>query len=136
MKNKNYEKTTLIKIIIIIFALLIIIFLTFTINHKIFTYKTINGIVIKKNTLLIVISKKQQEIIDKNTYMYLNNKKTKYNILEVRKDSIKKGKDKYNEIIINCKFDKSYKTNDVINLQLKDKKIRIIEMFKLIWEGD
>ena len=32
--------------------------------------------------------------------------------------------------------DKKYKANDTISISIKDKKYHLIEMFKLIWDGD
>ena len=94
------------------------------------------GIVLKDNILLLVSSKEENIIINKNKYLYMNTKKSNYKILEVKRNIITKGNKKYNEITIETKFDKKYKSNDMIEILFKDKKIYLIEMFKKVIRGD
>ena len=42
----------------------------------------------------------------------------------------------YHELLIDFRFDKKYKTSDVVTISIKKEKYRLIEMFKLIWDGD
>ncbi len=135
MKVKSYEKIILIKLLIIGILLLELIFFYLLYTHKEFNYKKMNGIVVKDNVMVLVLSKEERKILYKNSYLILNDKIRKYTILEDKGVFIKKDDKKFYEIIIKTKFDKKYKTNDSIEVNLKNNKYRIIEMFKLIWKG-
>lgn len=135
MKIKSYEKIMLIKLLIIGILLLELIFFYLLYTHKEFNYKKMNGVVVKDNVVVLVLSKEERKILYKNSYLVLNDKIRKYIILEDKGIFIKKGDKKYYEVIIKTKFDKKYKANDSIEVNLKNNRYRIIEMFKLIWEG-
>lgn len=136
MKVRNYEKKTFINIMLIFLVLLeITIFVLFSIN-KINIYENVSGIVVKDDLVVLIINNKTKKIIYKNTLLYLNNKKLKYEIVEDRGYVLKRNKEDYSEILISFKFDKNYKVNDSLQLTLKKEKINIIEIFKIIWEGD
>lgn len=136
MKVRNYEKKTLIYILLIFLILLEIIILILFYKNKINIYENIPGVVVKDNLVVLIVNDKTKKIIYKNTLLYLNNKKIKYEIIEDRGYVLKRNKEKYSEILISFKFDKNYKVNDSLQLMFKKKKIRIIEIFKIIWEGD
>lgn len=136
MKVRNYEKKIFIYFLLIILILFEIIILILFYKSKINIYENIPGIVIKDNLVVLIVNDKTKKNIYKNTLLYLNNKKIKYEIIEDRGYVLKRNKEKYSEILISFKFDKNYKVNDSLQLMLKKEKIRIIEMFKIIWEGD
>ena len=136
MKVRNYEKKTLIYILLIFLILLEIIIVILFYKNKINIYENIQGVVVKDKIVVLIVNDKTKKIIYKNTLLYLNNKKIKYEIIEDRGYVLKRNKEKYSEILISFKFDKNYKVNDSLQLMFKKKKIRIIEIFKIIWEGD
>ena len=136
MKIRNYENKNIIKILIInvlIFELITIIFLY---KEKMYIYENIQGIVIKDNLVNLIITDKQNKILNKNSNLYLNGKKIKYKIIEDRGYVLKKDRIKYKNVLIRIKFNKKYKVNDSLNLIFKSKKITKIEIFKIVWEGD
>ena len=122
--------------ILIFLILLEIIIVILFYKNKINIYENIQGVVVKDNLVVLIVNDKTKKIIYKNTLLYLNNKKIKYEIIEDRGYVLKRNKEKYSEILISFKFDKNYKVNDSLQLMFKKKKIRIIEIFKIIWEGD
>lgn len=136
MKIKSYEDLFTIKLLILITTIIEIIFVSYLFTNKTYTYIKLDGIVIKDNLINIIVSKKEQKIIDKNKYLYLNDKKIKYKIIEEKLDIIKKDNNKYNQLILEFKFNNKYKANDIISLTFKNKKINFIEIFKNIIEGD
>ena len=85
---------------------------------------------------MIIMSKEEREILNKNSYIYVDSLKKKYKIREIRKDVITKNKKKYSEVLIEYKFNKKLKANDVIDIVIKDNKKMIIELFKQLWDGD
>ena len=99
------------------------------------TLKKYDCIVTNKNICLLIINKKEKNILYKNSSLYLENKLKKYKILEDNDVIITKGREKYNEVLISFKFNNS-KTNDVLKIVFKNKKESLINIFKLIWDGD
>ena len=133
MKVRNYEKKLVIYLLLVVITLVEIIFMISIYNKKIYTYEILNAVVVKDNLVLLIISDKQNKILNKNSYLYLNGEKIKFKITEDRGYVIK---NKYKELLIELKFNKKYKANDSLQLILKKEKIRLIEIFKIIWEGD
>ena len=101
-----------------------------------YIYENIQGIVIKDNLVNLIITDKQNKILNKNSNLYLNGKKVNYKIIEDRGYVLKKDRIKYKNVLIRIKFNKKYKVNDSLNLIFKSKKIKTIEIFKIVWEGD
>ena len=136
MKIKKYEKYSLVISMCIIIFIIEVIFTFLLITTKEYKYKKINGVVVKDNLVDIVIPSKEKNIIYKNKYVYLNDKKIKFKIVEEKKNVYKHNKEKYHELLVSYKFDKKYKTSDILSISIKKEKYRLIEIFKLIWEGD
>ena len=135
MNKKSYENLTLPKLLILLVFLMEIIFFLILKNYKIYNYKKYACIVTNKNICLLIINKKEKNILYKNSSLYLENKLKKYKILEDNDVIITKGREKYNEVLISFKFNNS-KTNDVLKIVFKNKKESLINIFKLIWDGD
>ena len=136
MKVRNYEKKILINFLLIFLILLEIIIFILCFINKMNVYENISGIVLKDDLVVLIVNNETKKNIYKNTLLYLNNKKIKYEIVEDRGYILKRNKEEYSEILISFKFDKNYKVNDSLQLMLKKEKVRIIEIFKIIWEGD
>ena len=136
MKIKKYEKFSLVISMCIIIFIIEVIFTFLLITTKEYKYKKINGVVVKDDLVDIVIPSKEKNIIYKNKYLYLNDKKIKFKIVEEKKNVYKHNKEKYHELLVSYKFDKKYKTSDILSISIKKEKYRLIEIFKLIWEGD
>ena len=135
MKTRNYEKKDLITILIIILIILEFISIIFLISNKSYTYKKLTGIVMKDNLVTMILSKEERKFIYSNKNIYLNDKLLKYSIKEDRGIILKKNNKKYYELLINVKFSKNIKANEVLNFSIKDKKKTLIEILKDIWEG-
>lgn len=136
MKTKKYEQQSFVIFACVLILILEIIFVITIYKHKEYKYEKLTATVIKDNLVVLVISSNTKKVLYKNKYLYLNDKKKKYKIIEEKQSVIKKGKKKYYEVLINYKFDKQYKTSDIMFISIKKEKYRIIEIFKLIWDGD
>lgn len=136
MKIRNYEKTKEITIIIILVIIIESFFFTFLINNKIYCYNQMSTVVLKDNVVMLVASKKEKELLYKNAKLFLKDKKVKYRIIEDKGVIITRNNKKYYEVLLEFKFDKKYKTNDTITVSLQEEKIKLIKIFKLIWDGD
>ena len=69
-------------------------------------------------------------------YFEVGSKIKKYKVIKDDGYILKRNNIKYRSLLIKVKFNKNYKANDSIELIFKSKKIRILEIFKIIWEGD
>lgn len=136
MKLKNYEKNSLIIAIGVFTLILEIIFFTVLINKKIYSYNKMSGIIMKNNIVIVVLDKEELFNLHKNVYVYHNNKRIKFKIEKNNGAIISKGNNKYYEVLIKLKLPKNYKSNDLVELTIKNKKIISIKIFKLIWDGD
>lgn len=133
MKRK-YEKNELIVFFSILFFILIIIVCLFLWYKKISIYKTFSGIVYKDNVLEVVVSVDDLKLFYKNEVIYIEDKSYKLDILKVDENILKRGGKKYSSVFINVKFTDMYKLNDVITFSIREKGMRLIEIFKIIWE--
>ena len=136
MRIKKYEKKSFILFICFITFIFELVFFIIVYESKEYKYEKLTSTVVKNNLVLLVVSKDTKQILYKNKYLYLNDKKKKYKIVEERKSVIKQGRKKYYELLIRYKFDKNYKSSDIMSISIKNEKYRMIEIFKLIWDGD
>ena len=133
MKVKNYEKNELVIFIIIIIFLVELFFVLFLYKYKIYEYKTLTGIAHENNTITLIVTKEEKKMLNKNKKVYIDNKYNKFKIIEDKGYLMKKNNTKYYEILISVKNNK--KSNEVVNISVKNKKIEIIRLLKKIWEG-
>ena len=134
MRDKNYEKQNIIILITLIVITVEIVLLIKTITFKMPTYKKISGIVIKQDLLSVIVSKEDKKLIYQNQKVYLNNKTMIY---EIYKDNglIIKSSKKYYQLFLKIKLRKKYKTGDIIDLTITDRKKTIFKIFKNSWKG-
>lgn len=135
MKLKNYEKKELLLLAIIGLFIVEIIFIASLMIKTCNIYDTYQGIVQKKNIIIVFIDDNQLKDFYKNHYIYVNNQKKKFKLRKVTRDVLTRKKVKYHEILIEFNFEKKLKENDVVDFSLQKEKIKLIEIFKVIWEG-
>ena len=136
MKIKKYEKFSFVLFIYLFTFILEFIYVIVLFENKEYKYEKITAMVVKNNLAIIVISPQNKKLLYKNKYLFINNKKKKYEIVEERNNTIRQGKNKYYEVLIKFKFDKNYKSSDIMSISIKKEKYRMIEIFSLIWDGD
>lgn len=136
MIQKKYEDLTKIKIITVLLIIIQLIFILLMTNYKVYKDKTLTCIVMNKNICLLVLDDKEKELLHKNMKLYVNDKENTFKIIEDNNVVVTNGKKKYKEILIKVDLVKSYKTNDTVNLTIRERKIKLIEIFKVILEGD
>ena len=134
MRQKAYQSRLLITYLIMLTIILEVIFIFILNSNKIYKYKEFYCIMSQKNTCLLVIKKKEKKLLYKNSILYIKNKKIKFQIVEDNGIVITKNKEIYNEVLI--KLNRNYPGKETLNVLLPDKKIKLLEIFKLIWEGD
>lgn len=136
MIQKKYENLKKIKIITVLLIIIQLIFILLMTNYKVYKDKTLTCIVMNKNICLLVLDDKEKELLHKNMKLYVNDKENTFKIIEDNNVVVTNGKKKYKEILIKVDLVKSYKTNDTVKLTIRERKIKLIEIFKIILEGD
>ena len=135
MKTRNYENKFELYIFIILFLITFLSFIVFLFLNKHFVYKNFTGIVSNKEVIFMVKSSDTKYFYH-NANLFHDSKKKKFTIKKVYKNILKKNNVNYYQIIINFKFSNKYKDNDALNISLKQKKERYIDIFKIIWKGE
>ena len=136
MKNRIYERTTFIKVLILIVLILEIIFILELTHIKEFKYHKITGVVIKNNYILIVVDKQERKLLYNSKKLYHKDNHQKYEIVEDRGKVLNNNKKNYYELVIKTNFKNKYKANDIYEIVIPKEKFRLIEIFKTIWEGE
>jgi len=134
--NKSYENTSFINVLVYLLVIIECIFFISLNYYKISKYYLINGIVYTDELILVVVDKSERKDIYNNSFFYIDNKKINYLINEDRGITLKKNNTDYYEILLDIKINKKYKINDSINISIKKKNEKIINIFNNIWEDD
>ena len=83
---------------------------------------------INNNVYEVIVNSKELNNFYNNSSLYLKNKKYNYKIDRVNKNILVKNNKKYHELYIKFKYDK-YKSNDIVDIALIDKRKRVINIF-------
>ena len=135
LKTRNYEDKFLLNIFIIFFYIIFISFVIFLFFNKHFVYKNFTGVVSNKNVIFMV-KDNDVSFFYHNATLFSDSKKRKFTINTVHKNILTKDGDKYHQIVINFKFSNNYKDNDALTISLRQKKERLVDVFKIIWKGE
>lgn len=134
--KKSYENYKKIILCISVFFIFIGIFI-FSLNRKgIIIYEKFSGIYFKENTLVLVLNDEEINLFLKNKKLFINNKKRSFEIEKIDKDILERNGDNYSQVYIKTDISTMYKINDVIEISVMDKKIKLFNIFRIIWEGD
>ncbi len=136
MKKKNYEKTTGIIFLLVMLIVIEIIVIVILYNNKIYSYTIIDSLYLDDKNIMTFVNKEERNVLYKNTSLYIDNKKIKYTILKDKGVTLKDNKQEYYEIYLKLKIKGKYKQNDHIKITIQNKKIKLLKIFKLIWDGD
>lgn len=136
MKVRNYEKKGIIGISIGIVFIIEILFIINLIHIKMYQYEKIQGIIVKEDFVKIIITSKNKKRLYGHSKIYIKDKKEKYEIIEDYGIILKKNKEEYFEILLKIKTPKKLKATDTVDLMIQTEKKPLIDMFKIIWEGD
>ncbi len=130
LKTKKYEKTTCIFLIIIVLVFVEIILFVNIKSIKVVSYHQIPLILSNEREGYVVVNQKDRMNLYKNKYLYIQNKKIEYEMLEDQK--IKER----NEYQITIKLSKKIKQKEMVMMTIENKKISVIDMMINAWGGD
>ena len=106
----------------------------YTAFKRINNYQVLSGRIRKKNIVEVMIDTKHINILYQNNSVYINDKKTKFSIVEVSRDILRQSNTKYSLVLIEVKVDGI--ENDFVTLTFLDKKINLWKIFNVIWKGE
>ena len=133
MKIRNYEKKQGILLFGIgLFLLEVGVFLLLW-RHKVFCYRRISGVFVKENLVLLMLSSRDRKLLYQNHSVLFQSKKQSYQIEEDRGVLFEKEGIRYYEILLKMKIPKEKKANDLLELSIREKKERILKIFKNTW---
>ena len=136
MRLANYEKSYGLNFFILIFLILGLILLGYTIFYKINSYYVIYGVVQHEGLIEAIDNDREFTIYNKNgNYIYVDNKKIKVKSSKVIKNILKEENSNYHDLLINCSL-KNKKDGDSVKIVLRDRQISLGEIFKVIKDGD
>lgn len=135
MKYKRYERKELLIFFSCCLLFLEILFFFQLGMKKMPIYESLEAVVQKQDLVLLIVNQEQLEIIYHNHYLFINDKKKKYNVRKVTKNVLKRKNIKYHEVLLEFSFSTEKKEQDVFSIAISKEKIRGIDIFKVIWEG-
>lgn len=135
MRLRNYEKRIGILSITIVFLIIVVLVICFMSFYKIPSYLTIQGVFTNDNVIEVMLDKNTTKVLYRNSNLYIDNKKYKFNIRGTITDALTKDSKKYNISYIECSKNK-YKDKDIVELVLFREKVSLIKVFGLIWKED
>lgn len=136
MRLANYEKSYGLNFFILIFLILGLILLVYTIFYKINSYYVIYGVVQHEGLIEAIVNDREVTIYNKNgNYIYVDNKRIKVKSSKVIKNILKEEDSNYHDLLINCSL-KNKKDGDSVKIVLRDRQISLGEIFKVIKDGD
>lgn len=136
MRLANYEKSYGLNFFILIFLILGLILLGYTIFYKINSYYVIYGVVQHEGLIEAIVNDRDVTIYNKNgNYIYVDNKRIKVKSSKVIKNVLKEEDSNYHDLLINCSL-KNKKDGDSVKIVLRDRQISLGEIFKVIKDGD
>lgn len=132
--KKNYEKFSLITFIVFIFIFIEFVIISTFYSKKYRDYKVLNMIVVTSNYTKAYLDTKNYDLIKSNKYLYVDNKRLRYEIIDVNRNILKQNKKWYHEVLFKIKLPKKYKDNDTVIISIYSHKEFLFNIFKKCWE--
>ena len=132
--KKVYEKNNCVIFFSVVLFIIICIFIMFLLMSKVIIYKNISGVVASDNVLTFLVNDEDLKLFHSNKTIYLFGKKCRFDILKIDKDLLKRDGDMYHQVYLKVKFSKKYKVKDVLEISIVEKRLKCINIFKIIWE--
>lgn len=134
--KKNYEKIQGLYFAIFLFIIIEIVICYLYFHKQYRTYTNLTSIVITNNYIKAYVDSNSLQELKQSKYFYVDNKKIKYDLINIEKNILKKGKIPFHEVMIKFNIPKKYKDNDTIYISIYSKKKGIYTIFKKCWESD
>lgn len=133
--KKKYENNQNLIIISWLFLIIALWSSLTVLNKEIYIYKKISGVLYTDSAMEVVISREDTKLLQKNKYVFINNKKMKIKIVQVNENILRRNKTSYNQVFINI-GEKVGLVGEVVSVTAVTKRIKVANIFKIIWEGD
>lgn len=133
--KKKYEKVDNLIIISWLFLFIVLVVGWIILKEKIYTYKKYAGVLYTDEVLEVMLNKEDTKLLQRNKEVYILNKKYNIKVRRVEEDILKREGKKFNQVFL--EFSKDLGTpGDVVEFTVAERRIRGVNIFKIIWEGD
>lgn len=133
--KKKYEKNESIIIISWLFIFIVLVVGWIILNREFYIYKKFSGILYTDTVIEVVLNKEDTKLLQRNKKVFINDSQLKVQIIRIEKNVIKKNNQSYNQVFLEIGKGKG-KTGDVVEFTVIEKRIKIRNIFRIIWEGD
>ena len=135
MKN-IYEKDQLL-IFTSFFFIVIELFCFINLCFKNFrTFEMIQGVVVSDNYFKSYVDSKTIKKLKSIKFVYIDNKKYSFEIINIERKVLRKNKSWYHEILVRCKFPKEYVENDAVTITYESNKKKLYYIFNSCWKEE
>lgn len=133
--KKKYEKVDNLIIISWLFLFIVLVIGWIILKEKIYSYKKYSGVLYTDEILEVILSKDDTKLLQRNKEVYILNKKYNIKVSRVEEDILKRDGKKLNQVFLDFSKDLGT-TGDVVEFTVIKRRIKGINVFKIIWEGD
>lgn len=134
--KKMYEKRGFIYFSILILFIVEILFIVFLIKKKIIIYEKFSGVVVKKNMVVFVLNDDELKLFYKNKKIYIDGEVCYFQFNKVIEDILKRDGVIYHQLFIEYDMGDELKENDVVNVTIAKENRSVLNIFRVILEGD
>ena len=135
MKSRSYEKNMLITFLMILFFIIFLFYFFFILTYKLEDYQMLSCN-ISHYDVLCFPSVSERKIIYANKYLYVDDKKLKYKIIEDKGIVLENNGSSYYEMVLQFDIPSHYKEHDIITMSIQNKRIQLFKIIQDVLEGD
>ncbi len=128
--NRSFCNNKVIYILLVIITLFFICSLSILFRRNIYLYKNYSGTYSNKY-IGVFVSKKELEFFYRNSFIFIDGEKYKYEIISIDNDVLKRKGVFYSYILIDINV--LFEEGEVIVFSILDRKIVNYKMFNIIW---
>lgn len=133
---KNYERTSLVTILIVVLILSELFIYMYFYKTKITEYLELSTIVVDKDQVRVIVDSTERKTLYNNSFFYIDNEKKLYSISVDNGVLWQKRKTKYYEMLLNVNLKEKYKKNDIVNVSVAKNKLNLIQAIIKTWGGE
>lgn len=133
--KKSYEIFESRIIISWLFVVIVLVVGWLILNKDIYSYKKFSGIMYTDTVLEVVLDREDTKLLQRNKRIFIKDKNKKVEVVQVEKNILKRNKKRYNQVFLEV-GKKNGKTGEIVEFTVVEKRIKVKNIFKIIWEGD
>lgn len=133
--KKKYENCEWIIISSWLFFIMVLVVGWIVLNKDIYSYKKFSGVLYTDTVLEVILDKEETKLLQRNSRVFIDDKNKKVEVIRVERDILKRKKKNYNQVFLEI-GENVGKTGDIVEFTVIEKRMKVKNIFKIIWEGD